>query len=52
MRDTIATDGLPDSEPFVACLDAALVMNFMTSAAVMIFGDRDAEFPRGIGVLW
>ncbi len=29
MHDAIATDGLPDSESFVTCPTAALVMNFM-----------------------
>ena len=31
MRGVIATDGLPDSESFVTCPTAALVMNFMNS---------------------
>jgi hypothetical protein len=31
MRGAIATDGLTDSESFVACLDSALMMNFMNS---------------------
>ena len=52
MLDAIATDDLTDADSFLACLDSEMLMKFMTSTPVLIFSSREAEFPRGIGVLW
>jgi hypothetical protein len=49
MRGAIATDDLPDSESFVACLDAALMMNFMNSMSDGISAILMQNFLAGSG---